>query len=134
MPQETPIHVVIGKEIVFFWTFLLVIFSWVLIDLWGRWINNFTFEYMLLNPKSTYHTFIIAIAFTLIMMTFFTYFRSLGYNFTAQITGGVIVPEVEDSMYKMDDENVHDDKYPHDLISNVEPVDFIETASFPGEI
>lgn len=131
--SSRPTYVVLTQELVFFWAFILVIFSWVLIDLWGRWINNFTFEYLGLNSKSSYHTFIIALAMTCILVVCFIFFRSLGYNFTAQVTGGVMTSEVDiSSEARLPDPGDHDAK--GDFISGIQPVDFIEMLTFPSEI
>ena len=65
----------------FFVVFLVIIMSWVLVDLWGRWFNNFTFNTLKLDPKSSYHTFIIALAATIIIVAVIIYLKTLGLPF-----------------------------------------------------
>lgn len=65
----------------FFIVFLVIIMSWVLVDLWGRWFNNFTFNTLKLDPRSSYHTFIIALAATIIIVAVIIFLKTLGLPF-----------------------------------------------------
>ena len=47
----------ISREFLFFCIFIIIILSWVSIDLIGRFINNFTFGTLGLDDKSTFHLF-----------------------------------------------------------------------------
>jgi len=48
---------------------VLIVFAWILVDLWRRVIDNLTFEVMKLNKKSLLHTFVIALTTTVIFLT-----------------------------------------------------------------
>lgn len=81
MPQTNLIRDEISQSGFLFSVFLVVLFSWVLIDLWGRWFNNFTFNSIGLNPKSSYDTFIIALFSTLVIIACIVYLKTLGVPF-----------------------------------------------------
>lgn len=70
--------------------FLLIVFAWITVDLWGRFINNLTFVTLKLSPNSTLHTFIIALVVTLILWNCFAYLATLGYDLQNQIAGGLL--------------------------------------------
>lgn len=70
-----PINVIILNEALFIWIFLIIIFSWLLIDIWGRFFNNFTFTTLKLDEKSSTHTFFIAIILTAIIITMIIYLK-----------------------------------------------------------
>ena len=72
--------IMVKSELLFFWVFLIIIFSWVLIDLYGRWLNNFTFITLGLDEKSSWHTFIIAITVTAIIFSCIIFLKKCGYN------------------------------------------------------
>lgn len=65
-------------EILFAWMFLLFIFSWISVEVVGRALNNFTFNTLGLNEKSTYHTVIIAAVVVILELLTLSYFRSIG--------------------------------------------------------
>lgn len=72
---------------------LVIVLGWILVDLWKRPIDNFTFGTLGLNKNSTYHTFIIAIVATAIFLTFVFNFDSiLGNIVEADIGGGFTPP------------------------------------------
>ena len=48
--------------------FFVIIFSWILIDLWGRVLRNVAHGTLDMDPKSTYNAFIIAITITIIFL------------------------------------------------------------------
>jgi len=73
--------------------FLLIVFAWITIDLWGRFINNLTFITLKLDPNSTLHTFVIALVVTLILWNCFAYLACLGYDLQNQIAGGLLREE-----------------------------------------
>jgi len=75
----------IKSELLFFWIFLIIIFSWICIDLFGRWLNNFTFVTLGLNEKSPWHTFIIAITVTAILFTCIIFLKHTGYDLEPSI-------------------------------------------------
>jgi hypothetical protein len=61
-------------------TLFVIIIGWVLVALWQRFIDNFTFNTLGLNEDSSYHTFIIAIAITVIFIVFLYSFQGLEAN------------------------------------------------------
>lgn len=65
-------------EILFAWMFLLFIFSWISVEVVGRALNNFTFNTLGLNEKSTYHTVIIAAVVVILELVTLSYFRYIG--------------------------------------------------------
>lgn len=81
MPQvatsETEFSVRVKIEILYFWMFILFIFSWISVELLARAINNFTFNTLGLDEKSTYQTTIIAFVVIFIQIVTIFYFRQL---------------------------------------------------------
>lgn len=81
MPQvvngETDFAVRVKIELLYFWMFILFIFSWISVELLARAINNFTFNTLGLNEKSTYQTTIIAMVVIFIQIVTIFYFRQL---------------------------------------------------------
>lgn len=71
------------SEIVF-----TIIVSWILIALWQRAIDNFTFNYLKLSSKSTFHTTLIAITFTLIFLIYIFSFKTIFLAFNQNELGG----------------------------------------------
>ena len=67
--------------------FLLTIFSWILIDCWGRFINNLTFNLFKLNENSAYDTLLIALCLTLIIFFCIVYLKSYQLNYEKNIAG-----------------------------------------------
>ena len=90
-------------EILFAWMFLLFIFSWISVEVVGRALNNFTFNTLGLNEKSTYHTVIIAAVVVILELLTLSYFRSIGAM--DPIPMPQLVPVSDDSDSKDDDSN-----------------------------
>ena len=84
--EDQQFSVVISKELLFFWIFLIIIFSWLLIDLWGRWVNNFTFVTLNLDEKSPSHTFFIALIATIVIIVMIIYLKSSGTNIEPDVS------------------------------------------------
>lgn len=61
-------------------TLVVIIIGWILVALWQRFIDNFTFNTLGLNEDSSYHTFIIAIAMSVIFIVFLYSFQGLEAN------------------------------------------------------
>ena len=59
----------------------VIVFGWILVALWQRTVDNFTFNSLGLNKDSTYHTFIIAVVCTSVFLFFSFLFND--------ITGGI---------------------------------------------
>ena len=78
------------KDLTFIDILIVIIFSWVLVNLWQRWIDNFTFGTLKLKKESTYHTFVIALVCTVVFIVFVFSFNSL--------LGGFIDSNFEDSL------------------------------------
>lgn len=77
----------ISRETLFFFVFLIVVFSWILISLWGKWLDNFTFVTLGLNEKSPTHTFIIAMTVTLVLIACIIFLRTFGIDYTKLVIG-----------------------------------------------
>jgi hypothetical protein len=87
MPVRLTLADQISKEILFFNIFMIVIFSWVLVSLWGKWLDNFTFVTLGLDEKSSTHTFIIALTVTLIVIACIVFLRTFGINYSKIVVG-----------------------------------------------
>lgn len=71
----------------------VIILGWILVALWQRTIDNFTFNSLGLNKDSTYHTFIIAIVATTIFLLFvFSFDNIFGNLVESDIAGGFAPP------------------------------------------
>ena len=90
MPTNSDVSSAISHSFLFFFVFLVILFSWILIDLWARVVNNFTFITLGLDEKSTYQTFIIALVATLIVVSIIFYLKTLGMDYETQIAGDCI--------------------------------------------
>ena len=60
----------IFAERVFIVIFIAILIGWILIALWSRVLDNFTYGYLGLNPDSTWDTILIAIVFTILLVIF----------------------------------------------------------------
>lgn len=81
------------SELNFVEVLLAIILGWILVDLWQRCIDNFTFNTLKLNKNSTYHTFVIAAIATTIFLVFTFTFENIFGNLVEQdIEGGAIGP------------------------------------------
>jgi len=57
-----------------------IVLGWILVVLWQRTLDNFTFQTLALNDKSVYHTFVIALVATIIFLTFVFTFNDMLNN------------------------------------------------------
>ena len=81
------------QEISYIDLLVVIIFGWILVALWQRVIDNFTFNSLGLNKESTYQTFVIALLATTIFLVFvFTFDAVLG-NIVE--SGGGFTPPIE---------------------------------------
>ena len=48
--------------------FFVIIFSWILIDLWGRVLRNLCHNTLDMDPRSTYNAFVIALTITIVFL------------------------------------------------------------------
>jgi ABC-type uncharacterized transport system fused permease/ATPase subunit len=87
MPVVVTFRDEISKELLFVALFMVIIFSWVLIDLWCKWLNTFTYETLGLDEKSSWHTFMIAFIVTLIIVTIIIYLRTFGVDYRRGVVG-----------------------------------------------
>lgn len=73
--------------------FLAIILAWVLVSLWHTAIRNLMYRTFCLDKTSTFHTFIVAILFTLLFCSFiFTIgdvLKELIIGSTSNIAGGL---------------------------------------------
>ena len=75
----------ITEELLFIWIFLIIIFSWILIDLWGVFLKNFFYVTLQLNEKSSYDTFIVALCATSIIILMIIYLKYSNHNLQPNI-------------------------------------------------
>lgn len=61
---------VIGEDVEFAELLFVIILGWILVDLWLRVVDNFTFGTLGLNKDSTLDTLIIALVATIIFIAF----------------------------------------------------------------
>lgn len=76
--NENEFTVKMQIELLYAWTFFLFIFSWISVELVARAINNFTFNTLKMDEKSTFQTTIIALICIIIQLLTLNYFRTLG--------------------------------------------------------
>jgi TRAP-type C4-dicarboxylate transport system permease small subunit len=67
-----------------------IIIGWILVNLWQRVIDNFTFKYLKLNQDSLYHTTIIAGGFTLLFFIFLYLFNDIFNAVSKQDSSSVV--------------------------------------------
>lgn len=65
----------------------VIVLGWILVVLWQRPIDNFTYITLGLNKDSTYHTFVIALIATAIFLAFVFSFDSILGNIVENSTG-----------------------------------------------
>lgn len=66
-------------QISYFEFLIAIVLGWILVALWQRAIDNFTFRTLGLSPESTFHTFLIAALFTAIFLLYvFTFSTGSG--------------------------------------------------------
>lgn len=65
----------------------IIVLGWILVALWQRFIDNFTFNTLGLNENSSYHTFIIAIVATIVFVIFILLFPEIQSGFVDSDTG-----------------------------------------------
>jgi hypothetical protein len=76
----------IAREALFLWLLMLVIFSWILIESWGRVLNNIAFVTLKMDENSSYDTFILALTLTLIVFATIIFFKNMGFNYNSLFT------------------------------------------------
>lgn len=76
-----------NKQVEFVWLFFIIIFSWILIDLWGKVINNFTYTTLRMNPEGTWDALIIACTVTAIFLVTLYYLGDTGDKLKENMTG-----------------------------------------------
>ncbi len=54
----------------YFETIMVVIFAWVLVDLWARTVNSLAYNYFGLDSKSAWNVFIVAMVVTVLLFAF----------------------------------------------------------------
>ena len=72
-----------ASELTFIEVLFTIIIAWILVTLWQRVWDNFTFGIMKLDPKSTFQTFLIAVLATIIFVT-------LSFTFNELVSGILI--------------------------------------------
>lgn len=64
-----------------------IVLGWIIVTLWQRCLDNFTFNYLGLNRASTYQTGIIAFTFTILFVSFIFIFQNLSGGIIEQSIG-----------------------------------------------
>ena len=99
MPPQS-YNVIILNEMLFVWIFFIFVFSWILVELWTRWLDNFTFVTLKLDAKSTWHTFFIALIATAIIITMIIYLKTCNCDIQRSIF------DVDGNQVPQDDNNI----------------------------
>lgn len=80
----TPLATTSISNLGFLEVLMAIIIGWMLVTLWQRVLDNFTFQTLGLKQNSTYHTLIVAIAATIIFIAFVFFFQSVTVNVEGQ--------------------------------------------------
>lgn len=72
----------------------MILFSWIMIDLWGRVLDNLSYGTLGLNQNSTYHSLIVAVTVTLIFFVTIIYLGDTGKKIKENMTGITAVKPV----------------------------------------
>lgn len=80
------------EKIKFIEILMLVVFLWILVDLYGKALNTFTYSYLKLDPENAWHAFIIALTVTAIILAFIFTNTEIGEKIEQQITGFFSAP------------------------------------------
>jgi len=75
------------EKIKFIEILLVIIFLWILVDLYGKALNTFTYSYLKLDPENAWHAFIIALTVTGIVLAFLFTNTEIGNKLEEQISG-----------------------------------------------
>lgn len=65
------------RDVSFLEILFVIVIGWMLVALWQRALDNFTFTTLGLNRESTYHTIVIAMTITLLFVVFVFLFDSI---------------------------------------------------------
>lgn len=78
-----------NKNVLFIKALIAVLIGALLVQLWVRFVNNFTFQTLKLNPDSTFWTLLIALFFTglLVIYVIFILDEETGKQIRERITG-----------------------------------------------
>ena len=106
-------------EFIYFWTFVIFVLSWISIELLARFINNFTFNTLGLDEKSTFQTGVIAFFFILLLVITLFYFRNL------RVLEDETVGRVIDSVNSNSSDRNFIESDSITLISNLEAINII---------
>jgi putative flippase GtrA len=53
--------------------FIIIVFCWVVVDLWYNFIYNYAYNYLQLDPHSPYNSFLIASIITILIIIVLSY-------------------------------------------------------------
>lgn len=116
MPHYVDTSSLLSEALLVFVIFIVILLSWVLVDLWGRWFNNLMFSTFGLNPESSLDTFFIAIFMTMLIIACIFFLKS------------VDVPYQDEIRKSYSDSNIEDlEKY---MLIGIEPQQNIEMIPF----
>lgn len=65
------------QDIGFLEVLFVIVIGWILVALWQRALDNFTFQTLKMQRDSTYHTIIIALTMTLLFIIFVFLYQSM---------------------------------------------------------
>ncbi len=85
MPPPVSYNVIILNEMLFIWIFFIFIFSWILVELWTRWLDNFTYITLKLDKNSPMHTFVIALVVSAFIITMIIYLKTCNCDVQSSI-------------------------------------------------
>ncbi len=67
--QSSSFRETTSTELSFVNVLITIIIAWILVTLWADFIRNLSYSTFKLDPRSTFHALIVAIAFTIIFIT-----------------------------------------------------------------
>lgn len=82
------------QDIGFIEVLFIIVVGWILVALWQRVIDNFTFQTLKLRRESTYDTIIIALTVTLLFIIFVFLYQAMFSDILETDTANALKPPV----------------------------------------
>lgn len=82
------------QDIGFIEVLFIIVVGWILVALWQRVIDNFTFQTLKLRRESTYDTIIIALTVTLLFIIFVFLYQGMFSDILETDTANALKPPV----------------------------------------
>lgn len=82
------------QDIGFIELLFVIVIGWMLVALWQRALDNFTFQTLGMQRDSTYHTIIIALTVTLLFIIFVFLYQSMFGGLLETGTANALKPPV----------------------------------------